>query len=362
MIDRRAGFAPVAWTPPPRPEVDLGTSTIPAMRLLHINGLGPQDVLVEDDGHVLTGVDGGRVLRLRPDGKQVTEIAHTGGRPLGLQFLPDGDGDLLVCDAYRGLLRLDRRTGETAVLADSAGGRPIKFCSNAAIAADGTIYFTDSSSRFGFHEWKADLLEHTGTGRLLRRSPDGSVDVVLDGLQLPNGVALDPTGESVVVAETGDFRLTRVALSGPAAGKAESMGFLPGYPWGISLGTDGLLWVAVSSPHSRVMDALARRDGRLRRLVFGLPVQLQPKPVPSVWVQALDPVTAAVVHDFHAPPGYEFLVVTGVREHQGSVYLGSVISRAVAVFEWSAPAESAPAPERAYPPVNNKGSRESFPV
>jgi sugar lactone lactonase YvrE len=361
MPDRRAGFDPVVWSPPPRPAVELTESTLPTMRLLYVNGLGPQDVLLEDDGHVLTGVDGGRVLRVRPDGRQVTEIADTGGRPLGLQFLPDGD--LLVCDAYRGLLRLDRGTGATEVLAESAGGRRINFCSNAALATDGTVYFTDASSRFGFHQWKADLLEHAGTGRLLRRDRDGSVDVVLDGLQLPNGVALTPDGSAVVVAETGSFRLSRVPLSGPAAGRAEPLNdAVPGYPWGVSLGTDGLLWVAVASPRSRVMDELARRAGTFRQVASRLPPLLQPKPVPSVWVMAVDPATGAVVHDFHAPPGYEFLVVTGVREWRGSVYLGSVISRAVAVFEWSGTAASAPTPERAYPAVNNKGSRQSYPV
>ena len=72
------------------------------------------------------------------------------------------------------------------------GRHALRICNNAAVAADGTIYFSDSTQRFDLEYYTADLIEHSGTGRLLRRTPDGEVDVLLDGLHFANGVALAP--------------------------------------------------------------------------------------------------------------------------------------------------------------------------
>ena len=75
-------------------------------------------------------------------------------------------------------------------LATEADGRPLLVCNNAAVAADGTIYFSDSSAVHPLSRWRADLVEDTRTGRLLRRNPDGSIDTLLEGLAFANGVAL----------------------------------------------------------------------------------------------------------------------------------------------------------------------------
>jgi len=64
------------------------------------------------------------------------------------------------------------------------------FCNNAAVAADGTVFFSDSSTQHGIEHWKKDFVEDTRTGRLPRLDPDGTVTVVQDGLAFANGVAL----------------------------------------------------------------------------------------------------------------------------------------------------------------------------
>ena len=89
------------------------------------------------------------------------------------------------------------------MLADSVAGSPLRFCSNAVAAADGTIYFTVSSRRHGLDDWLSDILEHEPTGLLVRLSPGGEPQVLLDGLQFANGVALAPDESYVMVAETG---------------------------------------------------------------------------------------------------------------------------------------------------------------
>ena len=90
-------------------------------------------------------------------------------RPLGLEADPRDDS-LIVCDAYRGLLRVDE-TGHVRVLADTHGGRRLKFTNNAAVAADGSVYFSDSSTQYRIEHYKHDLLEHRPNGRVFRYRP-----------------------------------------------------------------------------------------------------------------------------------------------------------------------------------------------
>src|SRR5699024_3330576 len=152
-----------------------------SVSLLPVNGNGPEDVVVDAEGWVFTGLEDGRIIRVSGDGTRIDTIADTGGRPLGIELY--GDDGLVVCDSERGLLTVDVASGAVRTLTRSGDGAPLVVCNNAAVAADGTIYFSDSSSRFPVEQWRSDLIEQTGTGRLLRRAPDGTVDTLARGLQ-----------------------------------------------------------------------------------------------------------------------------------------------------------------------------------
>lgn len=326
---RRPRIEPVVWRPPrvARRDRPVGGS-LPPLTVVQVNGHAPEDVVV-DRGNVFTGVDDGRVLRLTRDGRRLDTIADTGGRPLGIERHPDGR--LLVCDAYRGLLLVERHSGAVEVLVPA--GPELSLCNNAAVAADGTVYFTDSTSRFELAYWKADLLEHAGTGRLLRRAPDGAVDTLLDGLHFANGVALAPDESYVVVAQTGFYQLDKVWLTGERQGEHEILtAALPGFPDNIATGSDGLVWVALASPRSVPLDVASRLHPALRKAVWTLPERLQPKEKRVVWVRAVDGGTGATVHDFYGTSP-NFHLVTGVREVAGTVYLGSLTGRAIGHFD-----------------------------
>jgi hypothetical protein len=81
-------------------------------------------------------------------------VADTKGRPLGLQH--DRSGNLIVADARRGLLAITP-AGQVTVLADRFENQPLKFVDDLDIAADGTIYFTDASQRYGIDEDDLDF-------------------------------------------------------------------------------------------------------------------------------------------------------------------------------------------------------------
>jgi sugar lactone lactonase YvrE len=320
----RPAIDPVVWQPPvapPRARQPRGERDVPRLTVLDVVGRGPEDVLFDDDGRVLCGVDDGRVLRLTADGRRIDVLADTGGRPLGLEWLPDGG--LLVCDARRGLLRVSIESGAVETLADG-----LSFCNNAAVAADGTIYFSDSTGRIGIDHWKGELLQHSGTGRLLRRGLGTETTTLLDGLQFANGVALAPDGSFVVVAETAAYRLRRWSVADGA--DEVFVDNLPGFPDNVSTGSDGLIWVAIGSPRDRTLDWLLPRKPALRKAVWAMPDRFQPKPAHTLWVQAYDP-DGNLVHDLQAP-GETFGFVTGVRERSGTVAVGSLTGTHLALF------------------------------
>jgi sugar lactone lactonase YvrE len=294
-----------------------------------IPGMGAEDVVVGDDGLVYTGTEDGTIFVLRPDGSRVDVVGHTGGRPLGLEFLPDGR--LLVADAHQGLLAMELATGAVEHLVDSVNGRRMLFCNNAAVAANGDIWFSDSSTRHGIERWRADVVEDTRSGRLLCRRADGTVEKHLDRLAFANGVALAADESFVAVAETTGRTVVRLWLRGERAGTRDLLcADLPGYPDNIARGSDGLIWVTIASPRLPVVDLLHRAPMPLRRAVTRIPERLQPKPGRSVRVQAYDDA-GELVHDIIGD-ATDYHLVTGVREHDGQIWLGSLEEPAVAVM------------------------------
>lgn len=303
-----------------------------------VPSFGAEDVVVgthgRDEGAVFTGTEDGAIYRISHDRSDIREVARTQGRPLGLEI--DGEGRLLVCDARRGLLRVDTASGGVEVVTGEIGGTPMKFCNNAAIASDGVVYFSDSSTHYGIDRWKDDFVQNTRTGRLLRLGADREVTTLLDGLAFANGVALSAAEDYVCVAETAARTVVRRWLTGPRAGMRDLLcSGLPGYPDNIARGSDGLIWITLASPVDPVVERLHRAPLRVRKLITKIPEKLQPAPKQTVRVQAYDD-EGRLVHDLDIDPRTQtvpFHMVTGVREHEGRVWLGSLHEGAVAVVD-----------------------------
>lgn len=308
------------------------SQTQPALTVVPVPGHGAEDVLVGPDGTVYTGTDDGSIFAVEPTGGTIRRVARTGGRPLGLELL--SDSELVVCDARRGLLAVALDNGAVRVLADSVDDLPFQFCNNAAVLDDGSIWFTDSSTRWGIDEWKSDLIEDTRTGRLLRFAPgEAEPEVVLEGLSFANGVARTADGGAVIVAETGHRRLRRVAVAGDRAGQESVFAEdLPGHPDNLALGSDGLIWVAYAAPADRTLKLLQTRAPTwLRGLVRRAPEAVKPKPKPTAQVAAFDS-SGHVVHEVSAKAD-TWHMATGVREAAGRVWLGSLTQPAIAFFD-----------------------------
>jgi hypothetical protein len=173
------------------------------------------------------------------------------------------------------------------------------------------------------------LFEHSETGRLFRRSPDGMVELIGTGFNFANGVTLSLDEDFVLVAETGSYRIQRLWLSGPLSGQREIfVENLPGFPDNLSTGPTGLFWVALPTGRNKILDFLLPRTPALRKLLWRVPEFLQPRERSTVWVQAYDE-NGELVHDLQTSHP-RFGMVTGVRESAGVIYLGSLSARAIA--------------------------------
>ena len=276
---------PLAYRPPPAPGLVgpfvVNTRLRSAQRLGDGFIDGGEDVAVEAQGRVYTGIADGRILRLDADADAEPELfADTGGRPLGLHF--DADGTLWVADAWKGLMSVSP-DGEVRLRVSEVDGVPLRFSNDLDIAADGRIYFTDSS-RFSQPQYMLDAFEARPHGRLIRYDPaTDRAAVLLDGLYFANGVALSHDDSFVLVNETWRYRTLRLWLKGPKAGTHEVfIDNLPGFPDGIAADEQGGFWLALPTLRNAVLDRIHPYPW-IKSLIARLPAAWQPLPeVPAV--------------------------------------------------------------------------------
>jgi strictosidine synthase-like protein len=319
---------PVRWQPPSSRQL-AAADLDPLLHTLAMPGPAPEDVVVGADGTVWTGLADGNIVRI-DDGSPMV-VANTGGRPLGMAVARDGT--LLVCDSHRGLLRMDTSSGDFETLVAEVANRPLTFCSNVVESSDGTIYFTESTSRFHYEHYKGAIIEARGSGALFRRDTDGTVTALLSGLYFANGVTLTADESALVFAETQAARVSKYWLSGAAAGTVTPLATeLPGYPDNISTGTDGRIWVAMVSGRNAFSEWLVPKAPILRKLLWLLPYGLLPDVEPLVWVIALDSDDGRLltqVRTVHPPFGS----TTGVVQDGNRIWLAGIGGSAVAWFD-----------------------------
>jgi len=321
---------PVAWTPPEPPRLrgvyEPNSRLAAVERLGEGVGVGPEDIAVDAQDRIYGGMQDGRILRFQSDGSLPEVFADTGGRPLGLHF--DTDGNLVVADAYKGLLSISP-DGAITVLSTEQGGVPFRLTDDVDIAADGTVYFSDASSKFPNDQYMLDLLEHRPNGRLLAYDPGTqTTHLVLDELYFANGVAVSPDQSFVLVVETSMVRVKRYWLVGARKGESDIfIDNLPGYPDGISSNGKDTFWLALASMRDPGLETLLPQPF-LRKVIVRLPQFLQPAPQKYGFVLGLD-MEGRVVYNLQDPSGESYYFVTSVQEHQGMLYLGSVEEDAI---------------------------------
>jgi sugar lactone lactonase YvrE len=326
-------ISPAAWTPAAAPplsgDYEKNSRLDGTQRLSLGPGFAPEGVAIDSENRIYAGLDDGRIMRLQGDGTRPEVFANTQGRPLGMKF--DSHGNLILADANKGLLSISRDSSIT-LLSTEADGVPFRCTNDLDVAADGTIYFSDASSKFPLSNYKADILEHQPNGRLLVYEPaTKSTRVVLRDLHFANGVAISPDQTFVLVCETERYRIHRVWLNGPKQGQSEIfIDNLPGFPDGLSSNGKDKFWLAVVTPRDATLDKLLPHSF-LRKIVYRLPAFLQPAPKRYSFVLGLDP-NGRVVENLQDGSPQCYAQIANVVEHQGYLYFGSIGESAVGRF------------------------------
>ena len=328
-----APIDPVAYQPPRKVPLEgpLAPNDLLQSSLILAAGQveGPEDVAVDNDGRIYAGTADGWVVRVEGDGS-VTKFADTGGRPLGMVF--DAKGNLIVADGIRGLLSIAPDKTITT-LVTRAGGVELGFADDLDVSGDGTVYFSDASSKFGPGEYLLDMLEARPHGRLLRYRPaTNQVDVLLGGLYFANGVALSQNEDFVLVNETYRYRVTRYWLSGPRAGTSDIfIDNLPGFPDNISSNRRGTFWLALFTVRNDTADWLGPRPF-VKQALSKLPRFLWPKPQPYGFVIQLDE-TGAILSSPQDSSGAHLHSITSAQERDGYLYLGSLLNERIGKYK-----------------------------
>jgi sugar lactone lactonase YvrE len=295
---------------------------------------GPEHVAFGPDGKLYAAVASGKLLRMNADGSAQQVFASTGGRVLGFAF--DAAGNLIAADAYKGLLEI-APDAKVRVLADKVGGDPIRYADAVVVARNGLVYFTDASTRFSPADWGGtfeasilDIIEQSATGRVLEYDPaKGTTRVVARGLAFANGIALSEDEQWLFVAETGRYRVWKIAAGaadldlarGPSAQARALLDNLPGYPDNLMRGPQGRIWLGLTKPRSAVVDGMADKPW-LRSLTLRLPRAWRPVPKPYGHVIAFAD-DGRIVDDLQDPSG-AYPETTGVTETADRLYVQSL--------------------------------------
>lgn len=282
---------------------------------------GPEDVAVDLDGHLYATTHGGAIIQIQDHA--VSHFADVGGRPLGIQA--DNDGSFVVANAFLGLQRVTSE-GLVTTLLSEINEQPIAFADALDIGSDGTIYFSDASSKFGAEEYGGtyeasllDLTEHGGYGNVYAFDPaTGSVEKLVGDLSFANGVAVSDDNTFILVVETGEYRILKYWLVGEKSGTTEVIvDNLPGFPDNIKRGSNGRFWVGLVAPRGALLDRLSERP-LLRKIAQHLPASMRPAAVPSSHVIAIDGDGNVLMNLYD--PESQFPALTGVVETHDALY------------------------------------------
>lgn len=333
----RSPLRPRSWRAPPNPGYtgpyrrNRGLRNVAFLPLAGHHG--PEDMALDETGRIYLSTNNGCIVRLQPDGSQPQDWANTGGRPLGLCF--DHQGNLIVADAYKGLLSI-APDGTITALANQADGVAIGHANGVTVSDDGQIYLTDASTRFAPGPWGTPhhattlaVIEHGGDGRLLVYDANTDrMSTLLRGLDFANGVTLSHDRRSVLVVETASYRVIRYWTIGEKKGQVDVViDALPGFPDNISSGCDGRYWIGLVSERSGLLDRLAphpfvRKAVAAGALIWGA------QGARTTHVVAIDD-EGQVLCDLQAHDG-KYPSCTGARETATYLYLTSAAAGALA--------------------------------
>jgi sugar lactone lactonase YvrE len=162
-------------------------------------------------------------------------MARLASAPFSIDWLPDGR--LLIVSARERRLMRREPDGTLVTFVDLAGisERP---WNEIVVDGRGNVYLNNIGFDFPGAEYAPGLLALV--------SPDGSASQVADGVAFPNGMAITPDNETLILAESYGNRLTAydIARDGTLSSPRTWADLGGDHPDGICLDAEGAVWYA----------------------------------------------------------------------------------------------------------------------
>ncbi|HKJ66456.1 MAG TPA: SMP-30/gluconolactonase/LRE family protein [bacterium] len=134
---------------------------------------------------------------LRPAGYM---WADPPGEELGTNGLVlDPRGRLVMCDhGNRAIVRLNQQNYTRTVLADNFNGNRLNSPNDAVFKSGGDLYFTDPP--YGLENLNDSPRKELDVNGVYRLTSSGELELLIDDLTFPNGIAFSPTAQKLYVA------------------------------------------------------------------------------------------------------------------------------------------------------------------
>ncbi|XP_015889043.2 protein STRICTOSIDINE SYNTHASE-LIKE 4 [Ziziphus jujuba] len=283
----------------------------------------PEDVCVDTEGILYTATRDSWIKRLHRNGSWENWKKLNAHNLLGITMTKEGD--LVVCDADEGLLKVGENM--VSVVTSHVNGTRIRFADDVIEASDGSLYFSVASTKYELHNWYLDVLEAKPHGQLLKYDPSsGETSIILDDLCFANGVALSQDQQYLVVCETWKFRCLKYWLEGENKGKTEIfVDNLPGGPDNINLAPDGSFWIALLELTNGLEFIHTSKASKIFLAAFPKLIER----VNGVYTKAMVVNVAAdgkITKKFDDSNGKVLSFVTSAIEFEDHLYLGSLNS------------------------------------
>lgn len=182
----------------------------------------------------VTDIPFGRIFRIDGQGEW-TLIAEYDGEPNGMKFL--NDRELVIADYKNGLMVCDIAAGTVRPFLQRRNTQRFMGVNDLVFDSRGNLYFTDQGQT-GLHD---------PTGRVYRLRPNGQLDVLLNNVPSPNGVALSPDERVLYLGVTRGNAVWRVPLMDDGSVSKVSAFFTsygPSGPDGLAVDHQGRVIVA----------------------------------------------------------------------------------------------------------------------
>jgi gluconolactonase len=156
----------------------------------------------------------------------------------------DRQGRIVTCEHGGRRVTRTEHDGTITVIADSFQGKRLNSPNDIVVKSDDSIWFTDPT--FGILGWyEGNKATPESPMNVYRVDPSGTMDVVAEGINQPNGLAFSPDEMLLYIVESRSVprKILACDVKGKTLGDRRALiSAGPGTPDGFRVDTDGNLW------------------------------------------------------------------------------------------------------------------------